>query len=481
MSAATSHSWAPTTKAPSAWDIAADLLDPPVVEAEPSERYFGHPVSAKQRVFLDLPNLEALYGGAGGGGKSSALLMAALEYAHVPGYKALLLRKSFSELAQPDGLIPRAHDWLDGTDARWNEQRHRWTFPSGATLTFGHFTGPQARWQYKGAALDYVGFDELTDFDEADYRFLFSRLRRQAGSSVPPRMRAGTNPGGRGHRWVKRRFIDRKPDPDDASDTVERCEARAFVPALLADNPGLDQAAYRHSLDQLDPQTRAQLLEGDWNAREPGPWVYDSAQIDLALELGAELDRMRAERGVRPVDDWELVGIDWGELSTHALVCWRLEGGGLYVLAEVVLTQTEPSEATEAILAAADAYEPPLGWAYYDAAGVQSQRTFAAECVRRRLKVKSDKVAFGAPSAAGSLKLEAIAYLRRLLHRLAEGHSTQVLAISPRCQVLPEQLRGLQWEDEDGRRVRKGDDHGPDALICAVAATAIRNRKLADE
>lgn len=87
-------------------------------------------VSAQQALFLLDDSRESLYGGAVGGGKSAALLMGALQFVDVRGYRALLLRRTYAELAKGDALIPLAHEWLGPTDARWNESRRTWTFPS---------------------------------------------------------------------------------------------------------------------------------------------------------------------------------------------------------------------------------------------------------------------------------------------------------------------------------------------------------------
>ncbi len=81
---------------------------------------------------------EAFYGGAGGGGKSEALLMGALQYVDTPGYAALLLRRTFADLALPGALMSRAQEWLSGTQAHWRDEGKTWHFPSGATLTFGY-------------------------------------------------------------------------------------------------------------------------------------------------------------------------------------------------------------------------------------------------------------------------------------------------------------------------------------------------------
>ena len=212
----------------------------------------------KQAEFLINLDLEALYGGAAGGGKSDALLMAALQFIEVPGYSAILFRRTYADLALPGALIDRAAEWLSPRKARWNGQEKRWTFPRGSTLSFGYLDSPRDHYRYQSSEFQFIGVDELTQLEEIPYRYLFSRLRRLQNSNVPLRMRAGSNPGGVGHEWVKQRFLK------------ERKAGRSFIPAKLDDNPHLDRASYLESLDQLDPITRAQLLAGDWDAYQGG-------------------------------------------------------------------------------------------------------------------------------------------------------------------------------------------------------------------
>lgn len=216
--------------------------------------FIPHTPTGRQATALAITEPELLFGGAAGGGKSDFLLMAALQFADVPGYSALLLRRTFADLDKPDSLIPRSHEWLQPTGAKWNGSRHQWTFPSGATLSFGYLDTPNDIYQYQGAAFQFCGYDELTQFTEPQYRYLFSRLRRPPGMNVPIRMRAGSNPGGVGHRWVKERFIG-----------DHRAQGRWFIPSRISDNPHLDLEAYRKALVQLDHITRKQLEDGDWD------------------------------------------------------------------------------------------------------------------------------------------------------------------------------------------------------------------------
>jgi hypothetical protein len=219
----------------------------------------------KQQAFLDLTCEEALFGGSAGPGKSSALLMAALQYVDVPSYAALLLRRTYADLSLPGALMDRLGEWLRPTAARWNNTEKTWVFPSGATITFGYLETEVSKFRYQGAEFSLVCFDELSQFSESQYRYLFSRLRRMEGSTVPMRMRAATNPGA---EWVKNRF-----EIDMSREELVQWTAdgeRAFIPARLSDNDSLDAVAYVRSLDKLDPITRRQLLEGDWDVRPEG-------------------------------------------------------------------------------------------------------------------------------------------------------------------------------------------------------------------
>ncbi len=204
---------------------------------------------------------EMFYGGAVGGGKSDFILMAGAQYLTEPGYSALILRRTFPMLMQDGGLIPRSRQWWHDK-AHWDARERRWTFPIAgrepATVTFGYIDHERDLDRYQGGAWNFVGVDEAGQVPEKWCRFFFSRLRRSEGCIIPNRIRLAGNPGGIGHEWLKKRFVD------------PRTAKRHFVKSLVEDNPGLDAADYIESLNELDPITRAQLLAGDWNAFEGG-------------------------------------------------------------------------------------------------------------------------------------------------------------------------------------------------------------------
>jgi hypothetical protein len=111
--------------------------------------------TAKQAYALLLPHLEVFFGGSAGPGKSSWLLMSALQYVDVPGYAAILFRRTFAELSKPDALMDRAHAWLRGTDAHWEAYRHTYVFPSGAQLVFSHLENEMSKYEHQSAAYQF--------------------------------------------------------------------------------------------------------------------------------------------------------------------------------------------------------------------------------------------------------------------------------------------------------------------------------------
>lgn len=302
-------------------------------------KYIPHEPTPKQAEFLLDMRKESLYGGAAGGGKSDALLMAALQFVDVPGYSAILFRRTFADLSLPGALMNRAHEWLSeyvsSGEVRWVDKEKTFVFPSGATLTFGYMEHERHKYRYQGSEYQFVGFDELTQFTDSQYRYLFSRLRRLEGVKVPIRMRSATNPGGVGHEWVKQRFLEEGES-----------KGRLFVPAKVDDNPYLDQEEYRESLMLLDPVTREQLLNGDWDAIPDGNKFKRSwfEVVDKEPE------------GCRKVRYWDLAATepkpgkdpDW---TVGALVG---EKDGVWYIIDIQRTRQTPKGVEELIRQTAD-------------------------------------------------------------------------------------------------------------------------------
>jgi hypothetical protein len=307
-------------------------------EARASE-WCPHRPQAKQRQFLELDCQEGLYGGAASGGKSDALLMDALADVDQSGYAAILFRRTYTELMLPEAIMARSHEWLGGTKAHWNGSDKQWRFPTGSSLSFGYLDGPNDHLRYQSAAFQFIGWDELTQFPERPYRYLFSRLRRLAGSKARLRVRSATNPGGPGHEWVKNRF----GIPDDVDFArVYSHQGRVFVPARRTDNRHVDQESYSAALAELDTVTRDQLEHGRW-VRDTSGLVYSDWHDELVIDALPQLPE--GER-------WHhLLACDFGVVdpTAFAVLSWNDYDPACYVVEAEQWPDLAPSEAAEVL------------------------------------------------------------------------------------------------------------------------------------
>ena len=219
----------------------------------------------KQKRFIDAESFEVLFGGAAGGGKSHGQLLDSLIFAlRYPASKQLVLRRTYAELEKSLiraalGLFPREIFTL-------NSSSHTGKFKNGSIIDFGYCAAEFDVYQYQSAEYDVVRFDELTHFTESQYVYLISRVRGANG--YPKQVKSSTNPGGIGHSWVKKRFVD--PSVPDREFVGEDGLRRIFIPSLLDDNGFLSSSdpGYKKRLLALPKREKQALLYGDWNIFE---------------------------------------------------------------------------------------------------------------------------------------------------------------------------------------------------------------------
>lgn len=267
-----------------------DVESLPSLSIAEGNRFAFEPNPGPQTEFLSSNLSEVLYGGAAGGGKSYAMLADPMRFFDNPNFVGLLLRRTNDELRELKWESMKIYKKIWPT-AVWKEKDSMWVLPSGAKLWMTYLERDEDVMRYVGQAFCWIGVDELTQYATPfAWTFLKSRLR-----SADPylqkhlRMRATTNPGGPGHHWVKKMFIDPAPpgksfwatdlesgevmkypnNYHDKSKAGKPLFKRLFIPAKLKDNPYLyEEGSYEQGLLGLPEDQRRKLLDGDWSVME---------------------------------------------------------------------------------------------------------------------------------------------------------------------------------------------------------------------
>jgi hypothetical protein len=431
------------------------------------------PHEGQQTAFLSSPAFEALFGGAAGPGKTECLTMEALRQVEHPKYTGIIFRRSFTQLEAANGVIQRSMNTYPSLGGRYNSQKHYWVFPSGARIYFGHMEHDGDEMNYDGPEYSFVGFDELTAFSEKQYLYMFSRCR-PAGPGLRAYMRAATNPGNTGHRWVKRRFITRDilnrlryfATVDEKDTEVDRSHSdalsRAFYPAKMGDNPNVDPA-YRSRIRAMgDPVRIAQLEHGDWDAEYRDGLIYDTwtstENVTSEAEYNPDLPVYWA------CDDGYVFGDGPGAINYHPRVVLFVQDngiGGLNIFDEYLATEETHGTTLKNILLPTDggALESPNRWQKY-------RRPTVAYVPSEAAMMRGELHNHGITTVNATHRVsEGIKAVRQLI--VMDG-GMRLLKVHPRCEHVTYEFTEYR-SDPKGRSdtgeivPMKVDDHTMDA------------------
>lgn len=287
----------------------------------------------RQSEAFKTPATEILYGGAAGGGKSHYLRVSGLRWCtEIPGLQSYLFRRTMPDLRRnhlqgTGSLTLMLRPLMKSGHVKYSKQDNTFTFWNGSVLNLCHCEHLGDEENYQGAEIHVLLMDELTHFDESQYRFLRTRVR-MADLDVPaehrdrlPRIECASNPGSRGHAWVKRTFVAPKA-PGEIWRTPEEEGAmlRQFIPAKLKDNPTL-MAADPHYVHKLtggknEAMVRA-FRDGDWD-----------------IVAGQAFEMFRRDRHV--IEPFEIPrwwtrfrSMDWGSSKPFSVGWWAVSDGSI--------------------------------------------------------------------------------------------------------------------------------------------------------
>jgi hypothetical protein len=224
--------------------------------------------SPRQEVFHKAVADEVLYGGAAGGGKSAAIvaegITIALEY---PGIPVDFFRRSIPELKATImvEVYKQAGEYIKQGHMKWHGQDRYFELSNGSRLRLNYLDNDADVFRYQGAEMPVLCIDELTQFQPAWIEYLKTR-NRTSNPDWPVIFRAGTNPGGVGHGFVKSYFVDIAPPETTYTDPLTGL-TRIFIPAKVDDHPlEAFKQSYGRKLDGIaDPNLRRALRDGDWD------------------------------------------------------------------------------------------------------------------------------------------------------------------------------------------------------------------------
>lgn len=288
----------------------------------------------KQTLFLKDKHRHIAYGGARGGGKSWAVRtkskLLAFRY---PGIKILIVRKTYKELQ--NNHIEQLTAELAGF-AKYNRSDKMFRFPNGSTISFRYCANEGDLGQYQGAEYDVVFIDEAGQLQESWIRKINLCVRGTNG--FPKRTYYTLNPGGPGHAYFKRVFVDRNFNPDEDPDDY------FFIQAKVEDNKALmdTQPDYLRELENLPPTLRAAWKDGRWD-------VYEGQFFEDFRDVPEHYKDRRWTHVIEPFeipDGWTICrSYDFGYGKPFSCAWWAVDyDGTIYRIMELYGCTRTPNE-----------------------------------------------------------------------------------------------------------------------------------------
>ncbi|MBR3767923.1 MAG: phage terminase large subunit [Clostridia bacterium] len=273
--------------------------------------------SERQEMFLRDTHRYIAFGGARGGGKSWAVRVKAVLLAfRYPGIKIMIVRRTYPEL-RANHINPLRT--LLGDLAVYKDSTKEFTFPGGSLIMFRHCGNSSDIDKYQGTEVDVLFLDEATQLTEEEYDRFKACVR--GVNPFPKRIYLTCNPGGVGHSFVKRLFVDRAFKENENPDDYQ------FIKSLVTDNKALMEADpdYIKQLEALPPKLKKAWLFGDWN-------IFDGQFFEEFKDVPEHYKDRRFTHVIEPFEvpsDWKIVrSFDFGFRKPFSCDWWAIDYDG---------------------------------------------------------------------------------------------------------------------------------------------------------
>ena len=262
-----------------------------------------------QTALITCPIFEVFYGGARGGGKTDGVLGEFVRHADKYGEHAIgiMFRRERVQLIE---TIERSRAIYVPLGCVFHEQDKYWKFANGARLRFAYLERDADAEGYQGHSYTRVYIEEIGNFPrEAPVLKLMATLR--SGVGVPVGFRATGNPGGPGHQWVKRRYIDPAPGGWQVITDPLTNLKRIYIPSRVSDNSYLGPDYVQRLQASGSKELVRAWLEGDWSAIE-GAFFHEWSAKNVLEPFSVPDDWIRFRSG------------DWGYASPFSIGWWAV-------------------------------------------------------------------------------------------------------------------------------------------------------------
>lgn len=337
-----------------------------------------------QTAFLSSQADIVVYGGAAGGGKTFALLLEAVRHSDKKDFGAVIFRRTTVQVRNKGGLWDESQKLYPLLNASARAHTLDWRFPSGATIAMRHLEHEKNVFDWQGAQIPLICFDELTHFSETQFWYMLSRNRSTCG--VTPYVRATCNPdpnsflvtgpdgwgGGLISWWMDTdgfpiaerggaiRYFARVNDRlvmGDSADEVsqstgfapELIKSLSFIPAKVFDNRALLDAnpEYLANLQSLSYIDRERLLNGNWKISADGGVILAKwLQYYSSLPVFSRI-----------VQSWDVAVKDNDLNSFSVCTTWGVAKDGYYLI-DIWRARREYPEIRAAAIAQFDKHRP---------------------------------------------------------------------------------------------------------------------------